>query len=84
MDTKLEMIETVSKLYRDNLKYAEDLRREKNKIKDTMQNPELTHVEYVKFEYRLKYLEDDYSAQLNKIDGISLAREALLDYMEGK
>ena len=29
MDTKLEMIETVSKLYRDNLKYAEDLRREK-------------------------------------------------------
>ena len=79
MDTKLEMIETVSKLYRDNLKYAEDLRREKNKIKDTMQNPELTHVEYVKFEDRLKYLEDDYSAQLNKIDGISLAREALLD-----
>ena len=77
MDTKLEMIETVSKLYRDNLKYAEDLRREKNKIKDTMQNPELTHVEYVKFEDRLKYLEDDYSAQLNKIDGISLAREAL-------
>ena len=79
MDTKLEMIETVSKLYRDNLKYAEDLRREKNKIKDTMQNPILTHVEYVKFEDRLKYLEDDYSAQLNKIDGISLAREALLD-----
>ena len=77
MDTKLEMIETVSKLYRDNLKYAEDLRREKNKIKDTMQNPELTHVEYVKFEDRLKYLEDDYSAQLNKIDGISLARESL-------
>ena len=77
MDTKLEMIGTVSKLYRDNLKYAEDLRREKNKIKDTMQNPELTHVEYVKFEDRLKYLEDDYSAQLNKIDGISLAREAL-------
>ena len=79
MDTKLEMIETVSKLYRDNLKYAEYLREEKNKIKDTMQNPELTHVEYVKFEDRLKYLEDDYSAQLNKIDGISLAREALLD-----
>ncbi len=79
MDNKLEMIETVSKLYIDNLKYAEDLRREKNKIKDTMQNPELTYVEYVKFEYRLKYLEDDYSAQLNKIDGISLAREALLD-----
>ena len=37
MDTKLEMIETVSKLYRDNLKYAEDLRIRKDKIKDTMQ-----------------------------------------------
>ena len=33
MDTKLEMIETVSKLYRDNLKYAEYLREEKDKIK---------------------------------------------------
>ena len=80
MDTKLEMIETVSKLYRDNLKYAEDLRIEKDKIKDTMQNNQtLTHVEYVNLERRLKYLEDDYSAQLNKNDGISLAREALLD-----
>ena len=28
-EVKLEMIETVSKLYRDNLKYAEDLRGEK-------------------------------------------------------
>ena len=55
MDTKLEMIETVSKLYRDNLKYAEDLRREKNKIKDTMKNPILTHVEYVNLENRLKF-----------------------------
>ena len=79
MDTKLEMIETVSKLYRDNLKYAEDLRREKNKIKDTMQNPELTHVEYVKLEGRLEYLEDGYTEQMYKTQGISLAREALLD-----
>ena len=79
MDTKLEMIETVSKLYRDNLKYAEDLRREKNKIKDTMKNPILTHVEYVNLENRLKFLENNHSAQLNKIDGISLAREVLLD-----
>ena len=79
MDTKLEMIETVSKLYRDNLKYAEDLRIRKDKIKDTMQDPTLTHVEYVNLERRLKYLEDNHSAQLNKIDGISLAREALLD-----
>ena len=78
-EVKLEMIETVSKLYRDNLKYAEDLRREKNKIKDTMQNPILTHVEYVKFEDRLKYLEDDYTTQMYKTQGISLAREALLD-----
>ena len=80
MDTKLEMIETVSKLYRDNLKYAEYLREEKDKIKDTMKNsPTLTHVEYVNLERRLKYLEDNHSAQLNKIDGISLAREVLLD-----
>ena len=80
MDNKLEMIETVSKLYRDNLKYAEDLRREKDKIKDTMQNNQtLTHVEYVNLERRLKYLENNHSAQLSKIDGISLAREALLD-----
>ena len=79
MDTKLEMIETVSKLYRDNLKYAEDLRRRKDKIKDTMQNPTLTHGEYVNLESRLKYLEDNHSAQLNKIDGIILAREVLLD-----
>ena len=82
MDTKLEMIETVSKLYRDNLKYAEDLRREKNKIKDTMKNPTLTHVEYVNLERRLKHLEHNHSAQLNKIDGISLAREALLDFIK--
>lgn len=79
MDTKLEMIETVSKLYRDNLKYAEYLRKEKNKIKDTMKNPTLTHVEYVNLEHRLKFLENNHSAQLNKIDGISLAREVLLD-----
>ena len=78
MDNKLEMIETVSKLYRENLKYAEYLREEKDKIKDTMKNnPTLTHVEYVNLERRLKYLENNYSAQLNKIDGISLAREAL-------
>ena len=79
MDTKLEMIETVSKLYRDNLKYAEDLRREKDKIKDKMQNPTLTHVEYVKLERRLEYLEDGYTEQMYKTQGISLAREALLD-----
>ena len=88
MDNKLEMIETVSKLYRDNLKYAEDLRREKNKIKEKIKDTTITHVDYVKFERRLKYLENNHSAQLNKIDGISLAREALLDllnkYMEGK
>ena len=79
MDNKLEMIETVSKLYRDNLKYAEDLRREKDKIKDTMKNPELAHVEYVNLERRLKYLEDGYTEQMYKTQGISLAREALLD-----
>ena len=79
MDTKLEMIEKISKLYRENLKYAEDLRRKKNKIKDTMQNPILTHVEYVKFEIRIKFLEESYTAQLFKSQGISLAREVLLD-----
>ena len=79
METKLEMIEKISKLYRENLKYAEYLRKEKNKIKDTMKNPTLTHVEYVNLENRLKFLENNHSAQLSKIDGISLAREALLD-----
>ena len=79
MDTKLEMIETVSKLYRDNLKYAEYLRKEKNKIKDTMKNPTLTHVEYVNLERRLKYLENGYTTQMYKTQGISLAREVLLD-----
>ncbi len=81
MDNKLEMIETVSKLYRDNLKYAEGLRIEKDKIKDTMQNQnqKLTHVEYVNLERRLKYLEDGYTEQMYKTQGISLAREALLD-----
>ena len=79
MDTKLEMIEKVSELYRDNLKYAEYLRKEKNRIKDTMKNPTLTHTEYVNLEHRLKFLENNHSAQLNKIDGISLAREVLLD-----
>ena len=79
MDTKLVMIEKISKLYRENLKYTDDIRNEIIHVKEKIKDTTITHVEYVKFERRLKYLENNHSAQLNKIDGISLAREALLD-----
>ena len=82
MDTKLEMIEKISKLYRENLKYTDDIRNEIIHVKEKIKDPTLTHVEYVNLERRLKYLENNHSAQLNKIDGISLAREALLDFIK--
>ena len=77
MDTKLEMIEKISKLYRENLKYTDDIRNEIIHVKEKIKDTTTTHVEYVKFEDRLKYLEDDYTTQMYKTQGISLAREAL-------
>ena len=34
MDTKLEMIEKISKLYRENLKYTDDIRNEIIHVKE--------------------------------------------------
>lgn len=79
MNTEKEMIEKVSNLYRKNLKYSNDIKNEITKLRYALKNNTITHIEYINIESRLKTLENNLIAQSYKIQGILLAREALLN-----
>lgn len=77
-EERLELIERVSQLYRDNIDKTNVMKSELKETELKLKRS-ISHKKHVSLERKLRLLKGDYDAQLHTTLGIGLARELLFD-----
>ena len=76
-EMKKELIDKVSILYRHQNDIANKIKREIFELEDKLQDENISHKNYLRFQNDLTYLKEKYQKEINIVYGMSLAREEL-------